>query len=66
MTASAFGTACQYGADIVVLVSNNGMYGTIRMHQQVHYPGRPSGTALVNPGFAASARSYGAFGNRDA
>ncbi len=62
MTAQEFGTACQYGANVVVLVSNNGMYGTIRMHQQRHYPGRPSGTALVNPDFAAWARSYGAFG----
>ncbi len=62
MTATEFGTACQYGANVVVLVSNNGMYGTIRMHQQRHYPGRPSGTAMVNPDFAAWARSYGAFG----
>ncbi len=62
MTAAEFGTACEQGANIVVLVSNNGVYGTIRMHQERHYPGRPSGTVLKNPDFAAWARSYGAFG----
>ena len=62
MTASEFGTACEYGANIVVLISNNGMYGTIRMHQERHYPGRPAGTGMKNPDFAAWARSYGAFG----
>ena len=62
MTAQEFGTACQYGANVVVLVCDNGMYGTIRMHQERQYPGRPSGTDLVNPDFAAWARSYGAFG----
>jgi acetolactate synthase-1/2/3 large subunit len=43
-------------------VVNNGMYGTIRMHQERDYPERVSGTALVNPDFAALARAYGAFG----
>jgi acetolactate synthase-1/2/3 large subunit len=62
MVAQEFGTACQYGANIVVLISNNGMYGTIRMHQQRNYPMRPSGTDMVNPDFAALARAYGAFG----
>lgn len=62
MNMQEFGTACQYGANIVVLVSNNGVYGTIRMHQLKHYPGRPSGTEMINPDFAALARSYGAFG----
>ncbi|SEN80332.1 thiamine pyrophosphate-binding protein [Palleronia pelagia] len=62
MVSQEFGTACQYGANVVVLVVNNGHYGTIRMHQHRHYPGRPSGTAMVNPDFAALARAYGAFG----
>jgi acetolactate synthase-1/2/3 large subunit len=43
-------------------VINNGMYGTIRMHQEKHYPGRVMGTALQNPHFAAFARSFGAVG----
>ena len=47
---------------VVVLVVNNGMYGTIRMHQERHYPGRVVGTDLVNPDFAALARSFGAHG----
>jgi acetolactate synthase-1/2/3 large subunit len=62
MVAQEFGTACQQGAAIVVLVCDNAMYGTIRMHQQRHYPGRPSGTALDNPDFAALARAHGGYG----
>lgn len=62
MTMQEFGTACQDGANIIVVVVDNGMYGTIRMHQEREYPGRPSGTKLVNPDFAAFARSYGVFG----
>ena len=62
MTMQEFGTACQDGANIIVLAIDNGMYGTIRMHQERTYPGRPSATKLVNPDFAALARSYGAFG----
>ncbi|WP_305988066.1 thiamine pyrophosphate-binding protein [Roseibium sp. MMSF_3544] len=62
MTMQEFGTACQEGANIIVLVIDNGMYGTIRMHQERTYPGRPSATKLVNPDFAALAASYGAFG----
>ncbi|MEP4273296.1 MAG: thiamine pyrophosphate-binding protein [Roseibium sp.] len=62
MTMQEFGTACQNGANIIVLAIDNGMYGTIRMHQERHYPGRPSATDLVNPDFAAFAKSYGAFG----
>ncbi|MEO1293898.1 MAG: thiamine pyrophosphate-dependent enzyme, partial [Pseudomonadota bacterium] len=57
-----FGTAAQYGANIIVLISNNGQYGTIRMHQERAYPGRVSGTAMRNPDFAALARSYGGYG----
>jgi len=45
-----------------VIISNNGTYGTIRMHQERAYPGRISGTDLTNPDFAAFARSFGAFG----
>ncbi|MFG1347882.1 thiamine pyrophosphate-binding protein [Xanthobacter autotrophicus DSM 431] len=62
MTMQEFGTAVQYGAAIVVIVVNNGMYGTIRMHQERHYPGRVVATDLKNPDFAALARSYGAHG----
>lgn len=62
MTLQEFGTAVQYGVKIIVLVANNGMYGTIRMHQERHYPGRVSGTTLVNPDFAALARAYGGHG----
>lgn len=62
MVSQEFGTACAEGAAVVVLVIDNGMYGTIRMHQQAHYPGRPSGTALQNPDFAALARAYGGLG----
>ena len=56
MTGQELATAVQYDAPIVVLVVNNGMYGTIRMHQERHYPGRVSGTDLVNPDFAALAQ----------
>jgi len=62
MTGQELATAVQYGAPIVVLVVNNGMLGTIRMHQERHYPGRVSGTDLVNPDFAALARAFGALG----
>lgn len=62
VTSQEFGTACEYGANLIVLVVNNGMYGTIRMHQQSKYPGRVSATRLKNPDFAALARSYGALG----
>ena len=48
--------------NIVLLVVNNGMYGTIRMHQERHYPGRVHGTSLTNPDFAAFARAFGAHG----
>jgi acetolactate synthase-1/2/3 large subunit len=52
----------QYGLPIVLIVANNGMYGTIRMHQERLFPGRVLATSLVNPDFAALARSYGAAG----
>ena len=62
MTGQELATAVQYEAAIVVLLVNNGMYGTIRMHQERHYPGRVSGTDLVNPDFAKLAEAFGAFG----
>ena len=53
---------CAEGANVIVLVCDNGMYGTIRMHQQKHYPKRVSGTVLKNPDFAALARAHGGHG----
>ncbi|MGQ0673461.1 MAG: thiamine pyrophosphate-dependent enzyme [Hyphomicrobium sp.] len=64
MTGQELATAVQYALPIVVVVADNGMYGTIRMHQERQYPGRVTGTTLVNPDFAALARSYGAAGER--
>jgi len=60
MSGHELSTAMQYGVNVVVLVINNGMYGTIRMHQERHYPGRVIATDLCNPDFVAYARSYGA------
>ena len=62
MNGQEFATAMQHGAAIVVIVVDNGMYGTIRMHQEREYPARISGTALQNPDFAALARAYGGHG----
>jgi acetolactate synthase-1/2/3 large subunit len=62
MTLNEMSTAVQHGACPVVIVVNNGRYGTIRMHQERHYPGRVSGTMLANPDFAALARAYGGHG----
>jgi len=62
MNGQELATAMHYGANIVVLVINNGMYGTIRMHQELHYPDRPIGTALTNPSFVAYAEAFGAYG----
>jgi acetolactate synthase-1/2/3 large subunit len=62
MTGQELATAVQYRLGVIVLVANNGMYGTIRAHQERHYPGRVVGTDLVNPDFAALARAYGAHG----
>ena len=63
MNGQELATAAQYGLKIVFLVVNNGMYGTIRMHQEREYPGRVSGTELRNPDFAALARAYGLHGD---
>jgi len=62
MNGQELATAVQYGANVITLVVNNGMYGTIRMHQERTYPGRVIGTTLVNPDFALLAKSYGAYG----
>ena len=62
MNGQELATAVQYGAAFVALVVNNGLYGTIRMHQEREYPGRVFGTALQNPDFAAYARAFGAHG----
>jgi acetolactate synthase-1/2/3 large subunit len=62
MTGQELATAAQYRLRVIFIVVNNGMYGTIRMHQERHYPGRVSGTDLTNPDFAALARAYGLHG----
>ena len=64
MTGQEFMTAVQHKLPIVVIVCNNGMYGTIRMHQEREHPGRVSGTQLLNPDFAALARACGGYGAR--
>ncbi|HZN24736.1 MAG TPA: thiamine pyrophosphate-binding protein [Burkholderiales bacterium] len=62
MTGQELATAAQYDAKVTFVVVNNGMYGTIRMHQEREFPGRVSGTQLKNPDFAALARAYGFHG----
>jgi acetolactate synthase-1/2/3 large subunit len=62
MCGQELATAAQYGANVIFIVVNNGMYGTIRMHQEREYPARVHGTALANPDFAMLARAYGAHG----
>jgi acetolactate synthase-1/2/3 large subunit len=62
MNGQELATAVQYQAGVVIIVFNNGMFGTIRMHQELHYPGRVSGTQLHNPDFAALAVAYGGHG----
>ena len=62
MNGQELATAVQYGLAIVLIVVDNGMYGTIRMHQERDYPARVYGTELINPDFAALARAYGAVG----
>ena len=59
MNGQELATAVQHGAKSIILLLNNGMYGTIRMHQEREYPHNVSGTALQNPDFAALARAYG-------
>ena len=62
MTGQEIATAMHHGAAPIVLVFDNGMYGTIRMYQERAFPGRVSGTALTNPDFAKLAEAYGAHG----
>jgi len=62
MTGNELATAIQYGAHPVLIISDNGAYGTIRMHQEKHFPERVSATDLCNPDFAALARNFGAVG----
>ena len=64
MNGQEFATAVQYQLPLVVIVVDNGMYGTIRMHQEREYPGRVSATALRNPDFVAYARAFGGHGER--
>jgi acetolactate synthase-1/2/3 large subunit len=62
MTGQEFATAVQHDLPIIVVVCDNGMYGTIRMHQERDYPGHVVGTSLRNPDFAAYARAFGGYG----
>jgi acetolactate synthase-1/2/3 large subunit len=64
MNGQELATAAQYGADLLVIVVDNGAYGTIRMHQERDYPERVSGTALANPDFAKLAEAYGGWAER--
>lgn len=62
MTGMEIATAMAAGAKPIIVVCNNGIYGTIKMHQEREYKGRPSATALTNPDFAKLAQAHGAFG----
>ncbi len=64
MNGQELATAAQYGADLLVILVDNGAYGTIRMHQERDYPERISGTRLANPDFVALALAYGAWAAR--
>jgi acetolactate synthase-1/2/3 large subunit len=64
MTGQELATAVQYGANMIVLLVNNGMFGTIRMHQEREYPARVYGTALRNPDFVRLAQAYGCHAER--
>jgi acetolactate synthase-1/2/3 large subunit len=64
MNGQELATAVQYGLDILFVVINNGMYGSIRMHQERHYPGHVHGTDLVNPDFVALAKAYGLYAEK--
>jgi len=64
MNGQELATAVSHGADLLVLVIDNGAYGTIRMHQEREFPGRVSGTELANPDFAALAKAYGCWSER--
>jgi acetolactate synthase-1/2/3 large subunit len=62
MNGQEFATAVQYDLPFIIIIVDNGMYGTIRMHQEREYPGRISATDLRNPDFSAYARAFGGFG----
>jgi acetolactate synthase-1/2/3 large subunit len=62
MTGQDFATAVQYELPVIVVLADNGLYGTIRMHQERDYPGRVIATALKNPDFVAYAKAFGGFG----
>ena len=62
MNGQEFATAVQYDLPFVTVIADNGLYGTIRMHQERDYPGRVSATTLRNPDFSAYARAFGGFG----
>ena len=64
MNGQELATAVQYGAKTIIVLLNNGMFGTIRMHQEREYPRHVSGSQLTNPDFAALARAYGYAGVR--
>jgi acetolactate synthase-1/2/3 large subunit len=64
MNGQELATAAQYGLDLLVIVIDNGSYGTIRMHQEREFPGRVSATDLANPDFAALARAFGGWSVR--
>jgi acetolactate synthase-1/2/3 large subunit len=64
MNAQELATAAHYGAKPIIMICNNGIYGTIRMHQQREYPGRFSATSLTNPDFVMMAQSYGRYAAR--
>jgi acetolactate synthase I/II/III large subunit len=64
MSSNEIATAMQYGLAVIFIVVNNAQYGTIRMHQERHYPNRVHGTGLTNPDFVAYARAFGAHGER--
>ena len=64
MTGQELATALQHGATPIILIFNNSMYGTIRMHQEREYPDRVIATDLINPDFKALALAYGAHGER--
>ena len=64
MNGQELATAAQYGADLLVILVDNGAYGTIRMHQERDYPARISATTLVNPDFVKLAEAYGGWGVR--
>lgn len=66
MTAQEIATARQYGGAFITIVFNNGMYGTIRMHQEREHPGRVYGTRLMNPDFVAYMQAFGGRGHRAA